>query len=165
MGGAIGLGEFGVEVVAAEGGDGGLPVGGLGVAGGGEVVEGEAVEAGEGAGVGAGAEGVGGIVFMDGEALGREIKGDAAIAGTHLIMLTSVGLRGDAARAREIGFAAFLTKPAKQSELLNCIHEVMGWQPAEVRAAAAAERFVTRHVLREAGKTPDEVRGMAEFRA
>ena len=34
--------------------------------------------------------------------------------------MTSLGQRGDARRMEEIGFAAYLTKPARQSELFGC---------------------------------------------
>jgi signal transduction histidine kinase/CheY-like chemotaxis protein/HPt (histidine-containing phosphotransfer) domain-containing protein len=63
---------------------------------------------------------------MDGETLGRVIKQDPALKDTRLIMLTSVGGRGDAARFAEAGFDAYLTKPIKQSSLYDCIAVVMG---------------------------------------
>jgi len=51
---------------------------------------------------------------MDGEALGRAIRADARLAETRLVMLTSLGTRGDARRFQEIGFVAYLTKPTHQ---------------------------------------------------
>jgi len=42
------------------------------------------------------------------------------------VMLTSVGLRGDAAKCREIGISAYLTKPIKRSDLLHIIKLMMG---------------------------------------
>ena len=41
-------------------------------------------------------------------------------------MLTSMGQRGDAKRAKEIGFAAYLTKPVKQSQLYDCLATITG---------------------------------------
>jgi two-component system sensor histidine kinase/response regulator len=81
----------------------------------------------------------------DGFVLAETIKEDPAIAGATLVMLTSVGLPGDAARCRELGIAAYLPKPIKRSELRGAILVALG------RAAATGERqsLVTRHVLRE----------------
>lgn len=58
---------------------------------------------------------------MDGESLGRLIKGDVNLWTTTLVMLTSVVDSLSAARAQEIGFAAWLTKPVKRSQLLRCL--------------------------------------------
>ena len=58
---------------------------------------------------------------MDGETLGREISMDPNLKDTILVMLTSVGNRGDASRMKGIGFAAYLTKPVKQSMLYDCL--------------------------------------------
>ena len=68
------------------------------------------------------------LVIMDylmsranGADLGKKIKKDAQIKETKLLMLTSVGIRGDAKQMKEIGFAGYVTKPIKQSQLFNCL--------------------------------------------
>jgi signal transduction histidine kinase/DNA-binding response OmpR family regulator len=61
---------------------------------------------------------------MDGEMLGRAIKADRLLQDTRLIMLSSAGMRGDFARLRETGFAAYLTKPAKPSLLFDTLEAV-----------------------------------------
>ncbi|MGB4660093.1 MAG: response regulator, partial [Mobilitalea sp.] len=43
-----------------------------------------------------------------------------------LILLTSVVIKGGAEKARENGFAGFITKPYKRDELLKCMTMVMG---------------------------------------
>ena len=48
---------------------------------------------------------------MSGEELGRAIKADPQLRALELVMIASSGLRGDAARVKEIGFAAYLPKP------------------------------------------------------
>jgi signal transduction histidine kinase/CheY-like chemotaxis protein len=82
----------------------------------------------------------------DGEALGREIKADPSLSSTVLIMLTSVGRQGDAQRLKEIGFAGYLLKPVRYSQMFGMLAAVWGahknGQPLE---------FVTRHTLLEAG--------------
>jgi CheY-like chemotaxis protein len=63
---------------------------------------------------------------MDGMQLARTVKADPVISSTHLIMLTSLGWRGDAREAREAGISAYLTKPVRQSRLFDAIATVMG---------------------------------------
>ncbi|HNX34470.1 MAG TPA: PAS domain S-box protein [Kiritimatiellia bacterium] len=58
---------------------------------------------------------------MDGEMLGQAIKADARIAGTRLVMLTSLGMRDNAAHFQLIGFEACLTKPARHQELKRAL--------------------------------------------
>lgn len=58
---------------------------------------------------------------MDGEMLGRQIRANPAFATTQLIMMTSLNQGGAARRLLELGFAAYLVKPVKQSRLLQCI--------------------------------------------
>jgi two-component system, sensor histidine kinase and response regulator len=86
---------------------------------------------------------------MDGFDLARRINDDPGCAGAAIMMLTSSGLQGDAARCRELGIAAYLVKPVRQSELLESIGQVLTKTPK-----AAPAPLVTRHVLRELkGKT------------
>ncbi|MEE9515743.1 MAG: response regulator, partial [Candidatus Adiutricales bacterium] len=82
----------------------------------------------------------------DGETLGRKIKADALLKQTILVMLTSAGRRGDAARLDKIGFAAYLTKPVKQSRLYDCLVTVLSRAP---RAAAGQRPIITRHSIAE----------------
>jgi len=81
----------------------------------------------------------------DGFALAQRIRGSPALTGIPVLMLSSSGQPGDAARCREAGIAAFLTKPITQSELLDALLAVLG------TPARRAERppLVTRHALRE----------------
>jgi len=83
---------------------------------------------------------------MDGFALAEQIKQDPTLAGATIMLLTSAGQRGDAARCRELGIAVYLIKPIRQSELLEAILLALG------RPSREGERPVvlTRHSLREA---------------
>ncbi|MGI9437692.1 MAG: response regulator [Geminicoccaceae bacterium] len=58
---------------------------------------------------------------MSGEDLGRKVRADDRLGQTQLVMMTSSGLRGDAARVAGIGFAAYLPKPVTAIDLLNCL--------------------------------------------
>jgi PAS domain S-box-containing protein len=82
---------------------------------------------------------------MDGFAVAQQIKDDPELAGTRIIMLTSSGRRGDAARCRKLGVSGYLTKPVKQSELWEAIMTTLGL-PASATEPAP---LITRHSLRE----------------
>jgi PAS domain S-box-containing protein len=85
---------------------------------------------------------------MDGEELGRIIKADPVLGQTHLVMLTSLGMRGDAAQMKKIGFAAYLTKPVKRSRIFDCLLTVFAQADAEPKEAPAPE-IITRYSLPE----------------
>jgi len=84
---------------------------------------------------------------MDGERLGRKIKQDPDLKNTILVLMTSIGKRGDAKRLEKIGFVGYLTKPVKQSQLYDCLVTVSG-----LRNEAALEQpmsIFTRHTIFE----------------
>ncbi len=58
---------------------------------------------------------------MSGEMIGAAIKSDPALKNTIMVMMTLLGKRGDAARLRDMGFSAYLTKPVKQSVIHDCL--------------------------------------------
>ncbi len=58
---------------------------------------------------------------MDGFQLAEEIKKHPDLAAATLMMLSSAGRKEDAERCRDLGVAAYLTKPIKQSSLLDSI--------------------------------------------
>jgi PAS domain S-box-containing protein len=58
---------------------------------------------------------------LDGFALAEQIKQRPDLAGSVLLMLSSAGRPEDAARCRRLGITVYLTKPVKQSELLDAI--------------------------------------------
>jgi two-component system sensor histidine kinase/response regulator len=89
---------------------------------------------------------------MDGFELARAIKTDPTIAGVRLVLLTSFGQRGDGATASEIGISAYLTKPVRQSQLLDCLMTVVNQRsgtPGAEEAARGTRELVTRHKLKE----------------
>ncbi len=78
---------------------------------------------------------------MDGFTLAEHIKEKWNLP---IMMLISSGLRGDSARCKELGISAYLTKPAKQSELLEAIQTI-------IRKTSRHEKpdLITRHSLKE----------------
>jgi two-component system, sensor histidine kinase and response regulator len=83
----------------------------------------------------------------DVEALATQIKSDPEIKSTQLIMITSLGLRGDALRLSRLGFEGYLTKPIRQSHLRACLALALGRveRPGETKK----EGLITRHTLTE----------------
>ncbi len=80
---------------------------------------------------------------MDGMQLARRAGADRVAEGTRLILLTSMGYRGEGDEARRSGIDAYLTKPVRQSDLYEVISTVMGSRPE------GEPGLVTRHTLRE----------------
>ena len=68
---------------------------------------------------------------MDGFSLIEEIRRRPEISAATIMMLTSAGHRGDAARCRELGVAAYLMKPIRQSELREAIARALGAREQE----------------------------------
>jgi len=80
---------------------------------------------------------------MDGESLGSAIKADHKIKDIRLVLMTSMGQRGDAKRMEEIGFAAYLTKPVRQSDLFDCLVSVLKSEEK------GEKKIITRHDIRD----------------
>src|SRR5262245_14016933 len=85
---------------------------------------------------------------VEGEALGQAIRADRMLNDTRLVLLTSLGRRGDAQRAREAGFSAYLIKPVQRHHLQDALIEIVTGTPRPGSAANAAG-IVTRHTLDE----------------
>jgi signal transduction histidine kinase/DNA-binding response OmpR family regulator len=77
---------------------------------------------------------------MDGFTLAEQIVQQPELAGATLMMLSSAAQHRDAVRCRELGLAAYLTKPIKQSELHNTILASLGAALPETEPAAAMVR-------------------------
>ena len=80
---------------------------------------------------------------MDGEQTAREIKSDPSLRDTEIIILTSMGQRGDANRLEALGCAAYLVKPVKQQMLFETIGSVL------TRTKEQQTHLVTRHSVTE----------------
>ena len=84
---------------------------------------------------------------MELEQMVTVIKNDPLLRVTALVMMASFGKRGDAARTRQIGFSAYLTRPVSREELFQCIKMVIG-NESEAEAVEK-EAIVTRHTIAE----------------
>ncbi|MFQ5855971.1 MAG: response regulator [Anaerolineae bacterium] len=90
---------------------------------------------------------------MDGFSLVKRLQQHSELARTEIVMLTSAGQRGDAARCRELGIAAYLTKPVTPSELLDTIVTTLGAASLDDNRSPLRSHLrptlVTRHSLHE----------------
>jgi two-component system sensor histidine kinase/response regulator len=86
---------------------------------------------------------------MDGFALIEQIRQRPELAAATIMMLTSAGHRGDAARCQELGVSAYLLKPIRQSELREAVARVLGAHECD-----GAIPLITRFSLQDA-REPD----------
>src|SRR5258707_9368246 len=85
---------------------------------------------------------------MDGFELIERIRERPELSTATIMMLTSAGHRGDAARCQELGVAAYLLKPIRQSELREAIARVLG-----AREQKGPIPLITRYSLGDALET------------
>jgi two-component system, sensor histidine kinase and response regulator len=76
---------------------------------------------------------------MDGFTLAGRIQADSALSGATVLMLTSAGQPDDVEQCRRLRIQAYLTKPVRQSELLETILFTLGGSPLHARLAAAGD--------------------------
>jgi PAS domain S-box-containing protein len=90
---------------------------------------------------------------MDGFELTEEIRRRGELKAATIMMLTSGGQRGDAARCDELGVAAYILKPIRTSELRGALARVLG-------AAGTQEMIplITRHTLKDQRDPMDTLR-------
>ena len=87
---------------------------------------------------------------LNGRQLGQRIKADSTLAGTQLILLTSLGKKGEAKLAQEAGFSAYLTKPIHHNQLYETLCLVMRKTSSSQDVDSSHEpSIITRHTLKE----------------
>lgn len=81
---------------------------------------------------------------MTGEILGKKIREDKSIQDISLIIMPSIGQRGDAQRFTKVGFDAYLTKPLRSVDLYDCLSVLLSDKKWKTE-----KKIVTRHMIRE----------------
>lgn len=81
---------------------------------------------------------------MDGFGFVERLKGNVDPSSATIMMLTSGGQRGDAQRCEQLGIAAYLLKPIRQSELREAVARVLS-----ATAPKGPTSMITRYSLRE----------------
>jgi PAS domain S-box-containing protein len=82
---------------------------------------------------------------MDGFQLVEQIRQRPELSTATIMMLTSAGHRGDAARCQELGVVAYLLKPVRQSELREAVARALGAPKQD-----GAIPLITRYSLQDA---------------
>lgn len=82
---------------------------------------------------------------MDGFSLVEQIREYPDLSQSTIMMLSSSGMRGDAARCRQLQIAAYLVKPVGQKQLRDSVTAILAGQQRQGVPAP----FITRHTLRE----------------
>jgi signal transduction histidine kinase/DNA-binding response OmpR family regulator len=82
---------------------------------------------------------------IDGFALAGQIQQDQDLGPVAIMMLTSAGRLGDAARCQELGILAYLVKPFHHGELLEAISQVLAKKEPQLKDMP----LVTPHRLKE----------------
>lgn len=80
---------------------------------------------------------------MDGEQTARAIKSDPSVKDVKILILTSMGQRGDAVRLEMLGCSGYLIKPIKQQMLFDAVVAVLNQKKEKIAP------LITRHVLAE----------------
>lgn len=81
---------------------------------------------------------------IGGEEFAKSILSDGRWSKTKIVLMTDIGMRGDAQRAHLLGFAAYLSKPIRQSDLFDSLALVLNEQ------GSCSERpIVTKHMVQE----------------
>ncbi|MFB2968676.1 response regulator [Aerosakkonema sp. BLCC-F183] len=86
---------------------------------------------------------------MDGLTLATEIRKLGKYKKLPLVVLTSIGRLSASHHTSEIDFAAFLTKPIKQSHLYNVLSHVLGEQPQQIKASRPIWPQINAHLVEE----------------
>ncbi len=86
---------------------------------------------------------------MTGFELARAIRSVPSSRPPRLVLLASLGERGDGARARAAHFSAYLTKPIRERQLYECLCTVMGTGCEAAGEPAASPALITAHSLAE----------------
>jgi two-component system sensor histidine kinase/response regulator len=74
---------------------------------------------------------------MDGAEVARTIKANPQLNDTRIVILTSLAYHPDETDFRNLGISAYLTKPVKQSRLMDCLADILHADPAVVQMPAA----------------------------
>jgi signal transduction histidine kinase/DNA-binding response OmpR family regulator/HPt (histidine-containing phosphotransfer) domain-containing protein len=83
---------------------------------------------------------------LNGQELGQAILSDESIKDTRLILVTSAGQRGDATKFHAMGYAAYLSKPISQNQLVECVASVLS---VEETLAPPRPPLITKYSLAE----------------
>ena len=91
---------------------------------------------------------------MDGEQTARAIFSDPRGKNISVVILTSMGKRGDAQRLQALGCAGYLLKPIKQQMLFDALVAVVNERKTK---PLGASRLITRHLVAEEKRKSERI--------
>ncbi len=95
------------------------------------------------------------LTGKDGETLGARIEADPALKPTFLILIASLGQRGDGRRVEAAGFAGWLAKPVRANQLRDLL--ALTFDRASHDALSPEDRPLTAHSVGEASVRRERV--------
>ncbi len=84
------------------------------------------------------------------DTLGQRIKTDSRLKDLIFLILTSIGMRGDADRFKKLGFQAYLPKPIEQAMLFECLRIVMSESTNGIKDSS--KEIVTQYTISDVSK-------------
>ena len=92
------------------------------------------------------------MATLDGLQLAQAIITAVSLQPPQIVLLTSVGRRGDAKLAQAMGVSAYLTKPVRESQLSRCLSTVLDQRRMSDagQMVRREQELITRHRLAEA---------------
>ncbi|MEI8390729.1 MAG: response regulator [bacterium] len=84
---------------------------------------------------------------QNGLMLSSEIKSISGFADTPIILITSLAQRGESQKAKEKGFAGYLTKPIRKSDMLECI--ALAAEVTSNQDTRNNDLLITKHTIKE----------------
>lgn len=99
------------------------------------------------------------IVLLDmaledtsGDILGQQIHENQFYSKIPLILMTSLGKKGDASRIKNLGFSGFLTKPLRANQLRECIALCLGKSRNKAESSPLITGFLAQESVRRRGR-------------
>jgi CheY-like chemotaxis protein len=81
---------------------------------------------------------------MNGFDFSERVMGDPVLR-SRIVLLTSGGRRGEAARCRELGISGYLTKPVRRAELSDAVTRALGYE----LDSPLKDNLITHHSVRQ----------------
>ena len=88
------------------------------------------------------------ITGMSGEDLGRSIRSISKFSDLTMILMTTVGVRGDAKYFEDIGFRAYITKPVRYNDFMNILILSLNTGSHSVSAPIVTKHLTKQHIKR-----------------
>jgi CheY-like chemotaxis protein len=90
-----------------------------------------------------------------GSEIAGRLRNSDAVKSIPIVLITAIGNRGDALKMKDLGIAAYLTRPVRHYQLAECMRMIR--KAGDRPVAPHDRRLITRHTIAEA-KTVNRIR-------